>query len=194
MLQAVSKDLSWRQQRLQPALAALLLLMPLFGLADFPAGPAALKAALVYKIAQFVEWPAQAKREHFVLCVLGEDPFDGALDQLAGRLLDESPVEVMYFSQSDAVASSCRLLFLGSDKAAFEEEILDLFADRPVLTLGESAAFAEHGGMIQFRRNGKKMGFVINPLRVRRAGLSIAAPLLSMAEIVGNEDSEAHDE
>lgn len=171
----------------------LLLWLPLFGGAMPPGDGAVLKAALVYKLAQFVTWPeAAGNRQDFLMCVLGEDPFDGALDRLAGRSLDQRTIQVRHFSQSDSVARSCHLLILGPDKTPFEQVILRQFSRQPILTLGEGRRFAEHGGMIQFRQQGRKMRFVINLGRVREAGLDIAAPLLSMAEVIG-EDAPAEE-
>ncbi len=170
----------------------LLLLCPVFGRTEAPtAEENALKAALVYKLAQFVEWPeASPERETFAFCLLGDDTFGGALDRLQGRKLNGRPVVVRHYRQSDSVAPGCRVLFLGADKAPFEREILKRFARRPVLTLGESASFAENGGMIQLRREGRKFAFVINPNSARRAGLMIAAPLLSMSSIVETREDE----
>jgi len=163
----------------------LLLLCPVFGLAEAPtAEESALKAALVYKLAQFVDWPEPDGGETFAFCVLGEDVFGGALDRLQGRQLDQRPVVVRHYRQSEAVSPDCRVLFVGPDKIPFEREILARFAGRPMLTLGESQHFAENGGMIQLRRSGRKFAFVINPNRARRDGLTIAAPLLSMSTIV----------
>ena len=170
----------------------LLLLCPLFGQAEAPpsAEENALKAALVYKLAQFVDWPESSGRaERFAFCILGEDAFDGALDRLQGRVLDDRPVVVRHFRQSEAVSPDCRVLFFGPDKQPFEREILERLADRPMLTLGEGDAFAENGGMIQLRRDGRKFAFVINPARARRAGLTIAAPLLAMSTIVETREA-----
>jgi hypothetical protein len=165
--------------------ALLVLLCPVFSLAESPsAEESALKAALVYKLAQFVDWPQTAGQEAFAFCLLGEDVFGGALDRLQGRQLDKRPVVVRHYRQSEAVAPDCRVLFIGPDKTPFEREILARFAGRPMLTLGESEHFAENGGMIQLRRSGRKFAFVINPGRARRDGLTIAAPLLSMSTIV----------
>ncbi|HHJ14186.1 MAG TPA: YfiR family protein [Gammaproteobacteria bacterium] len=167
-------------------LLLLLLLSPVFGQAEVPSTEEnALKAALVYKLAQFVEWPdSAASSPVFAFCLLGEDAFDGALDRLQGRILDERPVEVRHYSQSETVPADCRVLYLVPDKQPFERDILSAYALRPMLTLGETESFAENGGMIQLRRQGRKFGFVITPKSARRAGLSITAPLLSMATIV----------
>ena len=164
----------------------LLLLSPVFGRAEAPtAEENALKAALVYKLAQFVDWPQNISGEsEFAFCVLGEDAFAGALDRLEGRVLYGLPVTVRHYRQSEAVSRNCRVLFFGRDKTPFERDILERFSVRPMLTVGEGDSFAENGGMIQLRRDGRKFAFVINPACARRAGLTIAAPLLSMSAIV----------
>ena len=166
--------------------ALILLLWSVPGLSEAPtAEESTLKAALVYKLAQFVEWPETLDGDRtFAFCLLGEDVFSGALDRLQGRMLGERPVVVRHYRRSEAVAPDCRVLFIGPDKMPFAWEILLRFARQPVLTLSESEHFAENGGMIQLRRSGRRFAFVINPNRAREAGLSIAAPLLSMSTIV----------
>ncbi len=184
-----------RLRRLLPHLRTawpLLLLLPVLTLAGVGSAEPALKAALVYKLAQFIEWPEAASGQ-FTICVLGDDPFDGTLDRLEGREIDHVPIETAHYAQSDQVPETCRILYLSPEKRVFQRQILEKFSRWPMLTLGETDEFAEQGGMIQFHRQDGRIGFIINPERARAAGLRIAAPLLSMSQIVEtrSRDGEA---
>ncbi len=148
-----------------------------------------LKAALVYKLTRFVEWPEKASLRPdgtFGVCVLGRDDFGRALDALAGRSVDGAPISVHRFSQSRDIDGECQVVFISDSKKAFLEPIVAALEKRAVLTLGDSERFAERGGMIQFVSRDRRIGFTINLRHVHAAGLRIAAPLLELATIIGN--------
>lgn len=149
-----------------------------------------LKAALIYKLTKFIEWPATATptSRHFTLCVLGDDPFGNALDALTNRKVNNLPIRIERFSQSKALSSACRLIFISESKQAFVESILQPLAHAPVLTVGDMTSFAARGGMIQMASKGNHIRFKINLSATDLAGLKIAAPLLDLATIVKQKD------
>src|ERR1700710_2338258 len=59
------------------------------------------KAAFIYNFTQFIEWPKEAfkgPQESFVIGVVGQDPFDGALEQiLAGKTVGNRPIVTKHF-------------------------------------------------------------------------------------------------
>src|ERR1700720_2682115 len=56
------------------------------------------KAAYLFNFAKFVKWPSDAtaaRNSSFEICVLGQDPFDGALDAtVGGEKIDSEPVAI----------------------------------------------------------------------------------------------------
>lgn len=147
-----------------------------------------LKAALIYKLTRFVEWPmtiGSKPRNSFGICLLGRDDFGSELDVLENRMVDHRPIFIHRFNQSGSIGMQCQLVFISGSKQAFLGPILDSFGKQPILTIGDSAGFAEKGGMIQLTRDGKRIGFNINLQRTNDSGLRIAAPLLELAIIVG---------
>lgn len=146
-----------------------------------------LKAALLYKLTRFVEWPADIigkPQDSFGICVLGENKFGSALQALKGRKVGDSMITIQFFKQSAGIGNTCQLVFISDSKKAFLKPILNALWQQPVLTIGDSAGFAEKGGMIQFTRGGKRIGFKINLQRAKDSQLKIAAPLLELATIV----------
>lgn len=170
------------------------LVVPLVLMLSVPAlagGPVSteyrLKAALIYKLTRFVEWPKTGDThgaEQFGICVLGRDDFGSALDALQGRVVNDAVISIRRFNQSDGVGMNCQMIFISDSKRAFIGTILHSFGNYPILTIGDSSRFAEKGGMIQFTRDGKHIGFKINLRRAHASGLKIAAPLLQLATIV----------
>jgi hypothetical protein len=58
---------------------------------------------------------------------------------------------------------------------------------RPVLTVSEDGGFIQHGGMINFYRDGTKVRFEINPEAAEKKGLKLGSELLSLGKIVHSE-------
>ncbi len=144
-----------------------------------------LKAALIYKLTKFVEWPRSSQeKKQFGICILGRNDFGSALDALEARQVGNQPIHIQHFSQSEAVNSSCQILFVSESKRPFLKTILHSLAHLPILTIGDIDKFAEMGGMIELNRGHKRIGFRINLQQADRAGLKIAAPLLDLATIV----------
>ena len=168
-------------------LGLLLMVSPLQLYAESPNSEQKLKVALIYKISKFIEWPNVAsvgKPLSFGVCLLGEDNFRSALDALQKKKIHGLPIQIYRFSQSESVTSNCQVLFISESKQAFLQSIVEKLRVQPILTLGDTAKFAEQGGMIQFTYGAQRIGFNINLGRTKEAGLKIAAPLLELATIV----------
>jgi hypothetical protein len=170
-------------------MALLLVLLPMsLNSAGLVSSEYKLKAALIYKLTRFVEWPASSGGgDNFGICLLGRDDFGRALDALETRKVDDKPIRIQRLVQSEAVDRSCQILFISESKRPFLRSILHSLAHLPILTIGDVERFAEKGGMIEFTRGRKRIGFRINLQQANRAGLKIAAPLLELATIVETE-------
>lgn len=101
----------------RPAVALLLSLFVLaagFGQNGTP-GEYQVKAAFLYHFAQYVEWPAGTFRDAaspLTYCVLGEDPFQGALEgSLSGKSVGTHPVQIQRFNQATE-ARVCQVVFV----------------------------------------------------------------------------------
>ncbi len=81
-----------------------------------------LKAALIYKLTKFIEWPELQDSEtpsSFGICLLGEDNFGDALDALQERKALGAPIIVYRHTQSEAIGTSCQILYISESKKAF---------------------------------------------------------------------------
>jgi hypothetical protein len=144
------------------------------------------KAAFLYNFAKFVEWPAEAfknAQDPITICVLGRDPFAGALDKaVSGKLVDGRPFVVRL--QPDAVpVAGCQMAFVSASERKFHAIVSDLKM-RGTLTVGEIEGFAEDGGMINFRLEEGRVRIDINPGAAQQQHLRISSKLLSLARIV----------
>lgn len=169
----------------------LLIMLPLQPFAAPPTAEYKLKAALIYKLSKFVEWPEPARAgslRNFGVCLLGEDTFGAALDVLEEQKALGVPIRIQRFTQSNSIDSGCQMVFISKSKHTFLRSILQKLQNQPILTLGDTAGFAEQGGIIEFTRGEKRIGFKINLVSAKQSGLKIAAPLLELATIIGSPD------
>ena len=147
----------------------------------------AVKAAFLFHFAQFTEWPASTFKDAatpLTFCTLGADPFQGELERsLSGETIGKRPVRVFYVTRI-AQAQDCQIIFAGADEGTQIPALLASLKNFPVLTVGETEGFAQHGGMIGLYLEEKKMRFEINLRSAETAKLKISAKLLALARTV----------
>ncbi len=142
----------------------------------------ALKAVFMEKFTHFVQWP-NTPVNVFKLCVVGENPFEGALQNLATLTrINDKPTTFANIDGPDAVPG-CTMLFIGNSKQHSLTRILDRLRNSPVLTVSDTPGFARRGVMINFVIKGSKIHFEINPEAAHAAGLKISSRLLKLATI-----------
>ncbi|MBI3831763.1 MAG: YfiR family protein [Planctomycetes bacterium] len=145
------------------------------------------KAGFLLNFIKFAEWPAAAlgdKDTPIVIGVLGDNPFGPLLEKtVQNREVDGHKVSVRKYKQAKD-AREAHVLFIGM-KGEQLAGALKALEGSPTLTVGESDAFIDAGGMVRFVIRDEKVGFEINPASAKKAGLKIGAQLLRLAKIVG---------
>jgi hypothetical protein len=145
------------------------------------------KAAFVYNFAKFVEWPAETFKtamDPFRICVLGQDPFGGALGSTVnGKTLLGRPFVVADIGDVSQ-AGDCQILFVASSENKRLRAILTGLRTVGTLTVGETEGFAGLGGIINFKIDDGRVRFEINVVAAERAKLRISSNLLNLAQIV----------
>lgn len=146
-----------------------------------------LKAAFLFNFAKYVEWPDQAAGAPPPLCigVVGHDPFGATLENLlAGKTVHTRPIGLRRFPSIDAV-SDCHVVFVSA--SAEPPAAPDTWSRPGVLTVGETEAFLERGGVIAFAMEAGKLRFNVNAAAAERAGLKLSSQLLKLAGRVTKE-------
>jgi hypothetical protein len=145
------------------------------------------KSAYLYSFGRFVEWPADTPAwsgGSFLVCVLGRDPFGPTLDAtVAAVTVHDRPVAVKRLSRPQD-GRRCHILFVSASEEARLKRTLDALRGSRVLTVGETPAFAERGGMIGFTADGNRVRFVVNLSVAQEAGLIMSSELLRVATAV----------
>jgi hypothetical protein len=144
------------------------------------------EAVFLFNFTQFVEWPASSFVDAAApigICVLGDDPFDGYLDDtVRGESIAGRTLAVRRYRRVEEV-DGCHVLFISRSEGARAGEILAALGHRSTLTVSDDAAFLEQGGMIRFALADGHVRLHINIDAVRDAGLTVSSKLLRVAEI-----------
>jgi len=153
--------------------------------AEGPVSEHQVKAAFLLNFTRFVDWPASAfesPASSLTICILGDDPFGGALDQVVeGESVNGRKVEVQRMRRTPA-PKSCQVLFVSRS----EKDIpATLAAAGPgVLTVGDRDGFLRDGGVIAFVVEDRRVRFDVSLRAAQRGSLSISSRLLNVARSV----------
>jgi hypothetical protein len=145
----------------------------------------AVKAAYLPKFIPFITWPDSAfasPAAPVTICVLGDSPFGGKLEQAAsGTKSADRAIVVRHLSAPDASAP-CQMIFLGPGDQAVVDGTLDAMKGRPVVTVTDSGIKAH--GVISFLIEANHVRFDIDDAAAAQDGLVISSKLLGLAHAV----------
>lgn len=173
-----------------PGLALRLAVLAAAGLGSavalaMPPGEYQIKAAYLLNFARYVEWPAArlASGMPLRLCVVGRDPFGGALAGVEGRQVNGHEVRVRQVDGAEQ-AADCHIVFIADSEERRLGVLLRGLAVRSVLTVSDIDGFAEAGGAIGLVVEDERVRFDINQAVLLRDGLRASSQLLRLGRSV----------
>jgi hypothetical protein len=147
------------------------------------------KAAFLLNFTKFVEWPPSAfdaAHSPIAICILGEDPFGAALDQIvAGEIVSGRKLLVRRLKRPPE-PKECQAVFVGGadEVRGSTPGMLPGNLGPGILTVGEGENFIHDGGMIAFVLENRRVRFSINQSAAENAGLKLSSKLLNVAKPV----------
>ena len=94
------------------------------------------KAAFLYKFASFVEWPEVSDHGPLGICVVGQDPFGGALERVVeGKTIGGREFTILRLRAWRAGAP-CRILFIAASEKGRLHLLLGNLRQDSILTVG----------------------------------------------------------
>jgi hypothetical protein len=166
-------------------LVMFLLARPVLPQMRATAGEYQVKAAFLLNFTKFIEWPATAfedSRSPIAICLFGDDPFDGALNQLVeGEVVNGRKLAVRKIRQAPA-PKTCQVVFVGKPEKEGARILAGLGPG--VLTVGEGEGFLRDGGMIAFVLENHRVRFEIKQSTASNAELNLSSRLLNVAKTV----------
>lgn len=142
-----------------------------------------LKAAFIFNIAKFTEWPggALSPAQTFVACVIGDPGIAKALERMVtGRLVLGHAVTVRRV-EPDGALRACHLLYTSRVSAAQAAAITATTSGAPVLTISDTEHFARTMGIAELFVENGRIRFALNPGIARRNHLHLSSQLLVLA-------------
>ncbi len=149
-------------------------------------GEYALKAVFLYNFCRFIDWPKSAfasPNEPIIIGVVGEDPFGSLLQEaVRGETSRGRAIQIAHYSKPEAIGH-CHLLFVSRSEAGRMEKILSAVSGKSIVTVGETDAFLDRGGMIALTQDKNHVRLHINPALLRAASLDVSSKLLRVADV-----------
>jgi hypothetical protein len=142
-----------------------------------------LKAAIIYNMARFTEWPLDALplSALFTACVVGDIPVSDALARaVKGRQLGSRAMTVLRIEAGGAVRS-CHLLYVAGITAPEATAVLSAARGAPILTISEMDDFIPLGGVARMFVLQGKMRFEFSLDAARLSKLQLNSQLLALA-------------
>ena len=145
--------------------------------------PADIEAAYLYNFGKYVRFPAGAAQDAqpFAICLLGDDGIGAPLDGLVANESVQGRTIVTRRLTSAAEAANCQIVYIGQSEAPRLAKSLSALESKPILTVSSLPGFLEHGGMIQFLLQDKRVRFAVDLTSAERTHLELSSELLKVA-------------
>ncbi|MBI3529238.1 MAG: YfiR family protein [Betaproteobacteria bacterium] len=146
----------------------------------------ALKVALIYNFALFVEWPQESEHRSdplFYICLTGEDALGASIAALEHKTIRGRKIGIRRL-KGPGLPDTCDLLFVSSSEKRRLAGIAVTLQGKSVLTISDAEGAARDGMIIGLDVANQKMVFDINPHAASRQSLSISSKLLRLSRSV----------
>lgn len=144
----------------------------------------ALKAEAVIGFVKLTDWPATAPGSPITLCVSGDVELTSALEAAAYRQPHNVRPIVVQLLPADDPVGGCHAVFASVRDPQRSLALVEESAPFPVLTMGDTARFAETGGMVELLFERGLVHFAVNVDAVQRARLRVSSRVLGLSAIV----------
>lgn len=151
-----------------------------------------IKAAGVYHIVAFVDWPASAfetETSPLVIAVLGHGPVSAILHSFVENETRHGRKVIVQHHIRFSEVRHCHVLYIARSEHQNWPSIRQELGNRPILTISDAENFAARGGSVQFAVERNRLRPIINVAATRRAGLTVSSKLLRLrsAEVIGED-------
>ena len=155
-------------------------------LAQREAPEASVKAAFLYKFANYIEWPANAftsPAAPLVIGVAGSDEIAAELERIVpGRSVNGHPVTVKRVAEGDS-PRGVHLLFIGRQHPG-PAAALRGAREQSVLSITETERGLDMGSAINFVTAGDRVAFEVSLDAAEKSGHRISSRMLAVARRV----------
>jgi hypothetical protein len=145
------------------------------------------KAAFLFNLAKFVEWPPAAfedSTDPITICVAGQSSFGSTLEEMIpGKRVGTRGFAIRRLLDTQRTGV-CKILFLSASEWKRTRTLPAALKSTSILTVGETDDFIAGGGIVNLRLEGSRIRIQVSLDAAEGTGLRISSKLLALAEIV----------
>ncbi len=145
------------------------------------------KAAMVFTLSKFVDWPQRkaGTPAAFLFGVMDADPLANELDKaLRGKSVGGRPAVLRRLNGAEG-AYECQMLFIGAAARKRFSGMAESLLKAGVLTVGEGDRFIDAGGVIALVVKDDRVQLEINLSAAQKAGFALSSRILRLATLRG---------
>lgn len=140
------------------------------------------KAAIIYNLLLFVEWPeSSATARGLRLCVLDDGALTTALRAHERKRVRELALEIHHLHGSYEGLDTCAAVMVEAGSPGILTRFAVAARSRPLLVIAEGTGAVERGAMIGLHTDGGRVAFDINYGAMKRSRLTPSSKILRLA-------------
>lgn len=140
------------------------------------------KAAVIYNLLLFVQWPEQtAPARGFRFCVLDDGALTTALRGHERKKVQGLALEIHRITSAHEELDACVAVMVEAGNPGILTRVALAARNRPLLVIAEGPGAAERGAMIGLHTDGGRVTFDINHGTMKRVGLAPSSKILRLA-------------
>lgn len=140
------------------------------------------KAAVIYNLLLFVQWPAQpAAGASLKLCVLEEGALTAALRQHENKAVQGHSLQILRVGAAPKDLEACAAVMVETGSPEMLARLRLMARNRALLIMAEGPSALDRGAMIGVYGDGGRIGFDINLRAMKSSGLGASSKILRLA-------------
>lgn len=148
----------------------------------------AVKAAYIFNILRFVEWPddsSSINKNEINVCMLGENNFGAYITPIEEKKIEGRSLHIAN-KHGLQQTLDCQLVFIGNTNSYPPDEVSKILGDKKIIVVGDDLDFVKNGGMFSFYIENKKVRLALNKNALEKSGLKVSSLLLEVCMIFGD--------
>lgn len=140
------------------------------------------KAAVIYNLLLFVEWPAPVSSASiFRFCVLDDGALTTALRRHDGKVVHGQTLEIRRVSAAPEELDTCVAVMVEAGNPGVLARLGVLARGRALLVIAEGTSAVDRGAMVGLHTDGGRIAFDIDHGAMRKSGLVPSSKILRLA-------------
>ncbi|HEX5393747.1 MAG TPA: YfiR family protein [Rhodocyclaceae bacterium] len=150
------------------------------------------KAALVYNLLLFVQWPEDKLPSDgsLRLCILASPAMEDAFDKLAGKPIHNRPLSIRHITSAGEESRQCQAVWVEEGRSNALNRLALAARGNGILVLSEGSTALSLGAMIGVSNEGGRMVFTVDNGAAKEARLTVSSKLLRLARGVVDKTHE----